>query len=424
MNIDALERDLDKTREEGLSLYKKTATLAESENRLFTAEEHAALAAKKEEGLAIQGRIAKARADVGMLAEIERLTATARPADARVLARRAQSWGEKFMAGEAGSFIRAGGHKSASAWRTPSEELNWPTGYGGIPNLRGATLTEDPASGGALVVPQYLPGILSPLPPAVLVSELFAQGTTTSNAVSYMREKTWVNAAATVLEGAAKPESTLTFEAVTDAVRKIAHWLPVTEEMLEDEPAIRAYIDARLRMGVLMEEQDQLINGDGTAPNLSGILDRTGLTPDMPRNGAAVPPQTNADVLLAQTMAVYANSLLMPDGYVLNPLNWASTLMMKSSTGEYFAGGPFSPIQSPQLWGLPVAVTPTIAAGIGLVGAFKSAAQIFRKGGVRVEASNSHSDFFVKNLVAIRAEERLALAVYRPSAFGTVSALV
>ena len=143
----------------------------------------------------------------------------------------------------------------------------------------------------------------------------------------------------------------------------------------------------------------------------------------MPRNGAAVPPQTNADVLLAQTMAVYANSLLMPDGYVLNPLNWDEHADDEDDTGEYFAGGPFSPIQSPNLWGLPVAVTPTIAAGIGLVGAFKTAAQIFRKGGVRVEASNSHSDFFIKNLVAIRAEERLALAVYRPTAFGTVTGL-
>jgi HK97 family phage major capsid protein len=424
MNIDALERDLERVKAEGLALYEKTARLAGDENRLFTDEETAAIKAKKDEGLALQAKIARAKADSSMLAELERLTATARPNGAAAPGpRRAQSWGERFMAGDAGSFFRAGGHK-ASKWQSPSEDLPWPMGYGGVPNVRGATLTEDPASGGALITPQYLPGILSPLPPAVLVSELFAQGTTNSNAVSYMREKTFVNAAATVLEGGIKPESTLTFEAVTDAVRKIAHWLPVTEEMLEDEPAIRSYIDARLRMGVLMEEQDQLINGDGTAPNLSGILDRPGLTPDLPRNAAATPPQTNADVLLAQTMKVFANSLLMPDGYVLNPLNWATTLMTKTVNGEYFTGGPFSPIQSPTLWGLPVAVTPVIAAGLGLVGAFKTAAQIFRKGGVRVDASNSHVDFFIKNLVAIRAEERLALAVYRPSAFGTVSALV
>jgi HK97 family phage major capsid protein len=425
MNIDALERDLAKAKDEAVALLKRTMVAADAEgNRLFTDDEHAAINGKKAECVALQAKIARASADAGMLAEIERITSTAQPRQAGAPnGRRALSWGEQFYAGDAGAFIRAGGHKSASNWRTPSQELAWPTGYGGVPIVRGATLTEDPASGGALVVPQYLPGIVSPIPPQVLVSELFAQGTTNSNAVNYMREKTWINAAAAVLEGGLKPDSTLTFEAASDAVRKIAHWLPVTEELLEDEPAARSYIDARLRAGVLVEEQDQLINGDGTAPNISGILDRAGLSPDMPRNGAAVPPQTNADVLLAQTMAVFANSLLMPDGYVLHPSNWVATLMAKTSTGEYFNGGPFSPIQQPTLWGLPVAVTPVIAAGTGLVGAFKTGAQIFRKGGVRVEASNSHADFFIKNLVAIRAEERLALAVYRPAAFGTVSAL-
>jgi HK97 family phage major capsid protein len=155
-------------------------------------------------------------------------------------------------------------------------------------------------------------------------------------------------------------------------------------------------------MGVLQAEQNQLINGDGTAPNLSGILDRVGLAPDIPRNAAATPPQANHDVFLQQTMAIYASSFLMPDGYVVNPINWSSILLAKNVNGEYFTGGPFSPIQTPTMWGLPVALTPAIAAGLGLVGAFKTGAQIFRKGGVRVEASNSHSDFFIKNLVAIR----------------------
>ncbi|RPJ53252.1 MAG: phage major capsid protein, partial [Acidobacteria bacterium] len=244
-----------------------------------------------------------------------------------------------------------------------------------------------------------------------------------SNLVQYMRETAFVNAAAPVLEGGIKPESTLTFEQASDPVRKISHGRAVTEELLEDAPAISSYSYARLRMGVLQAEQNQLINGDGTAPNISGILDRVGLAPDMPRNGAATPPQTNADVILAQMMAIYASSYLMPDGVVLNPINWTPILMMKTTTGEYFAGGPFQPLQTPTLWGLPVAVTPAIAAGLGIVGAFKTGGQIFRKGGVQVEASNSHSDFFIKNLIAIRAEERLALAIYRPGAFGTVSAL-
>jgi HK97 family phage major capsid protein len=424
MNIAALEADLARVKAQALTLYKSTATTAEAENRAFTDEELAALRAKKDEGLAIEAKIARIKGDAAVLAEIERLAASA-SADLTpsVAQRRAQSWGQMFANSAAMEFLRQGGHKTQSQWRTPSLELPWQRGSGGMPSLRAATLTEGVGSGGAWVLPDYQPGVVMPLPAPFLVSELFAQGTTESNVIAYMRETAFVNTAAPVLEGGLKPESTLTFEQASDPVRKIAHWLPVTEELLEDAPAIASYIDARLRMGVLQAEQNQLINGDGTAPNLSGILDRVGLAPDIARDTVATPPQANHDVFLEQTMAIYASSFLMADGYVINPLNWSAILLAKTATGEYFAGGPFSPIQTPTLWGLPVALTPAIAAGTGLVGAFKTGAQIFRKGGVRVEASNSHSDYFIKNLVAIRAEERLALAVYRPGAFGTVSGL-
>jgi HK97 family phage major capsid protein len=268
-------------------------------------------------------------------------------------------------------------------------------------------------------VPQYLPGI-QPLNFApLLVADLFAQGTTTSNLLTYMREKVFTNAAAPVLEGGSKPESTLTFESASDPVRKLAHWLPVTEEMLEDEPAVRAYIDARLRLGILQKEEQQLLNGTGVAPELAGLLTRAGLGASIARTD----PDTNADALLKQKMALFASSLLLSDGFILNPTNWTSILLLKTTQGTYLAGGPFSPIQTPTLWGDPVAVTPATVAGTGIVGAFKTGAQIFRKGGIRVESSNSHVDYFVKNLVAIRAEERLALCVYRPGAFGTVTAL-
>ena len=122
-------------------------------------------------------------------------------------------------------------------------------------------------------------------------------------------------------------------------------------------------------------------------------------------------------------MGIFNDSGLMPDGHVMNPINWQTIQLMKDSSGAYMGGGPFMSPPVPRLWGLPVVVTPTIAAGLGLVGAFRSAAQVFRKGGIRVEASNSHDDYFIRNLVAIRAEERLALAVYRPGAFGTVTGL-
>ena len=107
----------------------------------------------------------------------------------------------------------------------------------------------------------------------------------------------------------------------------------------------------------------------------------------------------------------------------MNPSNWQKILLMKDSNGQYYGAGPFAGPQRPTLWGVRVALTSAITANTALVGCFQTAAQIFRKGGLRVEASNSHASFFVENKIAIRAEERLALAVYRASAFGTVTNL-
>lgn len=404
VNLETLNRDLDAKRQEGLALIAKYSPLAEKEDRLLNDEEMKEINAVTEAGKKIQARINQLRGIELVQSQLEALAPQATKPAPRVM----KSLGEQFTAAPEYDFFRKGLHRSSSAWRSPSQEL-----------FLAATLTTDGASGGDLIVPEYIPGIMPTPTRRLVVADLFASGTTDSNQVAYMQEVLFTNAAAPVLEGAAKPESTLTFNAVTDAVRKIAHWLPVTEEMLEDVAQIRSYIDARLRLGVQLAEEDQLLNGDGVAPNLLGIRQRVGLTADVVRGVA----ENNADAIFRQIMAVYAASFLMPTGVVLNPADWATTALMKTTTGEYISGGPFNPIGNPTLWGLTVAVTPVMTATVALVGAFQQGAQIFRKGGIRVEASNSHSDYFIKNLVAIRAEERLALAVYRPAAFGEVTSL-
>jgi HK97 family phage major capsid protein len=129
------------------------------------------------------------------------------------------------------------------------------------------------------------------------------------------------------------------------------------------------------------------------------------------------------DAIARQIAAIATTSFIYPDGIVMNPTNWFTVQTSKDANGQYFGAGPFAPMQAATMWGLPVAPTPSIVANTALVGAFGSMSQVFRKGGIRVEASNSHQDFFIKNLVAIRAEERLALAVYRPASFGKVTGL-
>lgn len=418
VNITALERDLDAKRQEGLALLAKTSKLADAEDRVFTDEEAAALKAIGDAGQDLKKKIARAKGDSELATALEQLqlqgVGNGTPG-AKVKTR--MSLGEQFVAAEGYDFFRKSLHRSQSAWRSPSVELF--DAVTGRYDLRAATLTEDPASGGSLVVPDYQPGIQQPPMRRLVVADLLPSGTTDSNMVAFMREKVFTNAAAAVLEGGIKPESTLTFEAVQEALKKIAHWLPVTEEMLEDVAQIRSYIDARLRFGVQLTEEDELLNGTGVAPHLLGLTKQPGLAAPVARGAA----ESNADAIFRQIMTIFGTSLFMPDGIVMNPADWAQTVLTKTPQGDYLTAGPFAPIQSAQMWGLRVVVTPAQVAASAFVGAFQMGAQVFRKGGIRVEASNSHQDFFIKNLVAIRAEERLALAVYRPSAFGAVTGL-
>jgi HK97 family phage major capsid protein len=389
---------------------------AEAESRQVTDEEKAAVDRLLGEARDLKGQIDRKKNDSAMMDEINKLTAglsTSTPAvpsnggTAPTAQDRSRlTLGQQFVASEAFDFFKRGGHRTSSAWRSPGVEL------------QATTLTTDGASGGDLISPDVRPGILPLLFRQLTVADLIAPGTTESNLISYMKETTFTNAADTVAEGGTKPESALVFDAVSDAVRKIAHWLPVTEEMLEDAAQIRSYIDSRLRLGVQLVEEDQLLQGSGTPPDILGIRNRTGVQTAQARD-----TDTNADAIFKQLTNIAINALVQPDGIVMNPTNWSSIELLKDDAGNYMAGGPFASRISRTLWGLPVVVTPAIAAGTATVGAFRSAAQVFRKGGLRVEASNSHSDFFIKNLVAIRAEERLALAVYRPAAFGDVTGL-
>lgn len=428
-NIDQLDRDLLKKTGEAAALLEKTARECQAHEhkdaegkvvghgRAMTAEEKKPIQALIDEGNAMKAQIATAKGDANLAAAIAKLSeGVTRPTDRtdrQEMTHVIGSLGRQFNDSDAGKFFAQKRHHGTRNWNSPVVELH----RAGA--LRAATLTEGGASGGALVVTDMRPGILPILFKRLTVRDLLAPGTTDSNNISYMQETLFTNAAAAVAEGAAKPESELTFALVNELVQVIATWLPVTEQMLEDVSQIRSYIDARLKLGVELTEEDQLLNGNGTAPNISGILDRAGLTPTELRAGAV----TNEDAIFIEMMKVFNASFVMPDGHVLNPVNWETIQLRKDSTGRYIGAGPFAGPQGPTLWGLPVAVTPSIAAGTGLTGSFKSSAQIFDLGNLRVDVSNSHSDFFIKNLVAIRAEERLALAVYRPAAFGTETGL-
>jgi HK97 family phage major capsid protein len=415
MKLLQLQSDLKAKQAAATKLIEETRAKTEAENsRLMTAEERGAIDQLLAEGKDLKAKIDRLAGDQALDAELARLTEGLPTVTPNAQARPAQTLGQQFVSDPRyREWVGAGLHRRQGQLSPSFESPIWTP-----PHMHATTLTTQPGSGGALIVPDYQPGVIPLMFKRLVVADLIAPGSTDSNVVSYMKETTFTNAAAAVDEGAAKPESTLIFAGATSPVRKIAHWIPVTEEMLEDYAQTASIIDSRLRLGLALVEEDELLNGSGVAPHLLGLMTLPGLTAALPRG-----TDSNADAIFKQITIIATTTFVMPDGIVMNPVNWQTVQLTKNAAGNYMGNGPWSPAQPAQLWGLPVAVTPTIVANTALVGAYGTAAQIFRKGGVRVESSNSHASFFVNNLVAIRAEERLALAAYREAAFGKVTGL-
>jgi HK97 family phage major capsid protein len=260
------------------------------------------------------------------------------------------------------------------------------------------------------------PGIVMIGVERLTVADLLAQGRTESNTIRYVREDTYTNAATMVTEGLEKPEASWDTSEVDAPVRKAAVVTKVTDELWSDFPAIRSYINERLPFMVREREEAQLLAGDGNAPNITGLL--TVATIQSQATGA----DTNPDAIYKAITKVRTVGFFEPDGVVVHPSNWTPIRLLKTTTGEYVWGHP-AEMGPERIWGLRVVVTTAITANTGLVGAFRLGAQVFYREGLRIEATNSNEDDFLLNLIAIRAETRFALAVYRPKAFCQVTTL-
>lgn len=274
-----------------------------------------------------------------------------------------------------------------------------------------SSLTTDAAgSVGALIQPDRAAPVMLPQR-RMTVRALLAQGNTASGSIEYEREKLFTNSAAPVAEGAAKPQSELQFEDATATVRTIAHWMRASVQVLADAPALSSIIDQRLRFGLSYVEETQLLNGSGTGQNLPGLV--TNATAYEAAGGltATSPLDIVRLMILQVALAEYP-----ANGIVMNPIDMAAIEMLKDGEGRYIIGNPQGTIDK-RLWGLPVVETQAMAVDKALVGAFNLGAQIFDRQDATVEVSTEDGDNFTKNKVTIRAEERLALAIYRPQAF-------
>lgn len=263
-----------------------------------------------------------------------------------------------------------------------------------------------------------LPGMVDIKFRRLTVKDLLAQGSMDNPAVSYLVETVATNAADAVARGGLKPESALALDTVTESAKKIATTLTTDDEILDDLSFAASYIDGRLTIFVELREEDELLNGDGTGAHLTGLMNRAGLAP-----AVALGTDTRFDAIYKQISAIRTTAFIDPDGLVINSADWTEFKLAKDLNGQYYGGGPFVQGVGDTLWGLPVAVTPAIANGTALVGAFRSCAQVLERKGLTVEATNTNEDDFTHNRVTFRAEKREALAVYRPGAFGKVTGI-
>lgn len=275
------------------------------------------------------------------------------------------------------------------------------------------TTTETDGNAGMLI-PQGAPIPPTPRQMRLVMRDLIPSTTTNLNNINYVREFTPATdetGASSVAEAAVKPEVVLEFSDQDAPVRKIAAWVPVTMEILADAPTLAGYINGRLAYMVNYREQDEIIRGNGIAPDLTGILNTTGVQTQTATNNDV--PATIADSIAKVEIADGD-----ANGIVMNPGDfWASVSERRSTTfdGEAHpaSGAPIG-TPTPTLWGLPVVRTRAMTTLTALVGDFANSCMIFDRQGMTIRQSDSHDTYFIYNKVAILAEKRLALAVFRP----------
>ncbi len=265
---------------------------------------------------------------------------------------------------------------------------------------------------GNIVAPDRLPGIDTAPKQRLFIRDLIAPGTTASNTIYWVQQTGFTNNAAAVAENTTKPYSNIEFAEKITPVRTIAHLFKASKQILDDFAQLQSQVDAEMRFGLKYVEEQEILFGDGTGAHLEGII------PQASAFSAAfqVENQNGIDDLrLAMLQAQLAR--FPASGHVLHFIDWAKIELTKDTLGRYILANPAA-LTGPTLWGLPVVATEATAfQGKFLTGAFSAGAQIFDREETNVVISTENADDFEKNMITIRCEERLALAVKRPEAF-------
>ncbi|MEX6119789.1 phage major capsid protein [Providencia hangzhouensis] len=263
-----------------------------------------------------------------------------------------------------------------------------------------------------IVPPQRLSGVDVAPKQRLFIRELIAPGKTQSPAIFWVQQTGFTNNAAVVPENTAKPYSDIKFEPKITAVTTIAHLFKASKQILDDFSQLQSLVDAEMRYGLKFVEEQEILFGDGSGAHLHGIIPQASKF----KAEFEVEKQNGIDDLrLAMLQAQLAR--FPASGHVLHFVDWAKIELMKDTLGRYILANPAA-LTGPTLWGLPVVATETAAfKGKFLTGAFNAGAQLFDREETNVVISTENTDDFEKNMISIRCEERLALAVKRPEAF-------
>lgn len=263
-----------------------------------------------------------------------------------------------------------------------------------------------------VVEPQRLPGIDVMPKQRLFIRDLIAPGRTTSPAIFWVQQTGFTNAAKVVAEGTQKPYSDIQFGTKITPVTTLAHMFKASKQILDDFAQLQSTVDAEMRYGLKYVEEAEILFGDGTGVHLHGIV------PQASAYVGAFAPEAMTQIDELRLAMLQAQLARLPaSGHVLHYTDWAKIELTKDTLGRYIIGNPLS-LAGPTLWGLPVVATEVPAfLGKFLTGAFQTGAQIFDREDASVVISTENADDFEKNMISIRCEERLALAVKRPEAF-------
>lgn len=415
-----------------LARAKDIATGAETEDRDFTDGERTEIQAKMSEAANLKKDLDKAKADakvrqtlseLGDGVEVNEKAGEKRSPSGLHVVTGGKSLGEHYTESDEYRQMMSSvpGGRFGKQHRVSSRPVGYERLLAPKSGQKALVTGLSDTSGGAFVPNDYL-GLqvgMNAFQRPLMLRDLVTNGTTQSDMVEYVRITATTNAAAptaeaTTTSNGTKPESALTTAKVTTPVRTIAHWIPITKRALSDAAQVRTLIDNFLQYGLEEELEDQMIAGDGTGENFTGIASTSGVQ--------AQAWDTNALTTLRKAKTkVRTVGRAIPTGYVLNPSDVEMLDLLTDNENRYYFGGPSGTIEmgAQPLWNLPVIESEAVPAGTAYVGDWRLAI-LWDREQSSITVSDSHASFFVQNLVAILAELRAAFGIVQPSAFVSV----